>query len=73
MLYHPENGDGLRHDPLSTLVMPRPIGSISTVDDAGRRNSTPFALIDGIVDGRALEPIARIGYLNYTWIAEVHT
>jgi flavin reductase (DIM6/NTAB) family NADH-FMN oxidoreductase RutF len=46
MFYRPEDGHGLPHDPLSALVMPRPIGWISTVDVNGRRNLAPFALFN---------------------------
>ncbi len=46
MFYRPEDGHGLPHDPLSALVMPRPIGWISTVDAEGRRNLAPFALFN---------------------------
>ena len=30
-------------------------------------------LVDGMVDEHALEPMARLGYLNYTRVTEVHT
>lgn len=46
MFYRPEDGHGLPHDPLSALVMPRPIGWISTIDAEGRRNLAPFALFN---------------------------
>ncbi len=34
---------GLKHNPLNTLVSPRPIGWISTIDAAGRDNLAPFS------------------------------
>ena len=46
MFYRPEEGHGLPHDPLSALVMPRPIGWISSIDAGGRVNLAPFALFN---------------------------
>ena len=46
MFYRPEDGHGLPHDPMSALVMPRPVGWISSQDAAGRRNLAPFALFN---------------------------
>lgn len=46
MFYTPEKGHNLTHDPLSALVMPRPIGWISSLDGAGKRNLAPFALFN---------------------------
>jgi flavin reductase (DIM6/NTAB) family NADH-FMN oxidoreductase RutF len=34
---------GLRHDPINSLVAPRPIGWVSTIDGLGRRNLAPFS------------------------------
>ncbi|MEE8307208.1 MAG: flavin reductase family protein [Gammaproteobacteria bacterium] len=46
MFYRPEEGHGLPHDPLSALVMPRPIGWISSMDAEGHVNLAPFALFN---------------------------
>lgn len=46
MFYRPEQGHGLPHDPLSALVIPRPIGWISSLDKNGIRNLAPFALFN---------------------------
>ena len=46
MFYEPDKGHDLRHDPLSALVIPRPIGWISTIDKKGNRNLAPFALFN---------------------------
>lgn len=46
MFYRPEDGHGLPHDPMSALVMPRPVGWISSLDTEGRRNLAPFALFN---------------------------
>jgi len=36
----------LKHDPYSALVIPRPIGWISTLSESGVRNLAPFALFN---------------------------
>ena len=44
--YEPEQGHGLRHDPLNAIVAPRPIGWISTVSRAGVRNLAPYSFFN---------------------------
>lgn len=39
-------GHGLAHDPMNAIVGPRPIGWISTVDAAGRRNLAPYSFFN---------------------------
>lgn len=46
MFYKPEKGHNLKYDPLSAIVIPRPIGWISTIDKKGNRNLAPFALFN---------------------------
>lgn len=46
MFYRPELGHGLPHDPLNALVIPRPIGWISSLDKDGVPNLAPFALFN---------------------------
>ena len=46
MFYRTDENHGLTHDPLSALVMPRPIGWISSQDPSGHRNLAPFALFN---------------------------
>jgi flavin reductase (DIM6/NTAB) family NADH-FMN oxidoreductase RutF len=46
MFYEPARGHGLPHDPISALVIPRPIGWISTVGADGVFNLAPFALFN---------------------------
>lgn len=46
MFYEPEKGHGLPHDPINALVIPRPVGWISTVDVDGVVNLAPFALFN---------------------------
>ena len=41
--YDPRDGHGLPHDPIRSIVAPRPIGWMSTVDVEGRRNLAPFS------------------------------
>lgn len=44
--FEPKNGHGLAHDPLNSIVAPRPIGWISTLDKAGRRNLAPYSFFN---------------------------
>lgn len=44
--YEPARGHGLAHDPFNAIVGPRPIGWISTVDAAGRRNLAPYSFFN---------------------------
>ena len=46
MFYQPENGHGLPHDPINALVIPRPIGWVSSIDASGVSNLAPFALFN---------------------------
>ena len=45
-VYEPKNGHGLAHDPLNSIVVPRPIGWISTLDQEGRRNLAPYSFFN---------------------------
>jgi flavin reductase (DIM6/NTAB) family NADH-FMN oxidoreductase RutF len=44
--YDPRKGHGLPHDPIGSIVAPRPIGWISTHDGAGRRNLAPYSFFN---------------------------
>ncbi|MFM9827550.1 MAG: flavin reductase family protein [Sphingomonas sp.] len=44
--YEPVHGHGLAHDPLNSIVAPRPIGWISTVSAAGVRNIAPYSFFN---------------------------
>ena len=44
--YEPKTGHGLRHDPFNSIVGPRPIGWVSTVDREGRRNLAPYSFFN---------------------------
>lgn len=45
-----ENKHGLRHDPFKALVVPRPIGWISTLSPDGVLNLAPYSYFNGIAD-----------------------
>ena len=47
------NQHGMKYDPFKALVVPRPIGWVSTISDEGH------------VDTGATRPIARLGYMEY--------
>ena len=39
---------GLAQDPLKSLIVPRPIGWISTIDRQGRVNLAPYSFYNGV-------------------------
>ncbi len=48
MFYEPNQGHGLPHDPFKSLIVPRPIGWISSMDPEGRVNLAPYSFFNGI-------------------------
>lgn len=51
LFYSTEKRDhGLRHDPFKALVVPRPIGWVSTLDASGTPNLAPFSFFNAISD-----------------------
>jgi flavin reductase (DIM6/NTAB) family NADH-FMN oxidoreductase RutF len=51
MFYDTDAGDhGLPHNPFKSLVVPRPIGWISTLDGDGRPNLAPFSFFNAVSD-----------------------
>ncbi|MTC59764.1 flavin reductase family protein [Providencia rustigianii] len=44
--YQPKQGHGLPHDPIPSLIGPRPIGWISTCDKQGRTNLAPYSFFN---------------------------
>jgi flavin reductase (DIM6/NTAB) family NADH-FMN oxidoreductase RutF len=48
VFYEPRAGHGLPHNPFNALVMPRPIGWISTVDPDGEVNLAPYSFFNGV-------------------------
>jgi len=48
LFYEPKNGHGLAKNPFNSLVVPRPIGWISTVDGAGTVNLAPYSFFNAV-------------------------
>lgn len=49
MFYEPDKKNhGLPRDPFKSLVVPRPIGWISTVDEQGRPNLAPYSFFNAV-------------------------
>src|SRR5262249_46059022 len=46
----PHLGHRLAHDPFKSIVAPRPIGWISTIDEEGRVNLAPFSFFNGVCE-----------------------
>lgn len=44
--YQPSLGHGLPHDPLNAIIGPRPIGWISSCDNAGQLNLAPYSFFN---------------------------
>jgi len=44
--YEPSAGHGLPHDPLNSIIAPRPIGWISTLGRSGIRNLAPYSFFN---------------------------
>ena len=50
MFYETKDPHGLAHNPFKSLVVPRPIGWISSRDRAGRVNLAPFSYFNAVAD-----------------------
>jgi len=61
-VYEPAKGHGLAHDPFNSIVGPRPIGWISTVDRDGRRNLAPYSFFNGFNYKPPIVGFSSIGY-----------
>lgn len=61
-VYEPTNGHGLPHDPFNSIVGPRPIGWVSTVDGAGRRNLAPYSFFNAFNYHPPIVGFASIGW-----------
>jgi flavin reductase (DIM6/NTAB) family NADH-FMN oxidoreductase RutF len=48
MFYRPSEGHGLGRDPFNAIVVPRPIGWISSVSRDGRVNLAPFSFFNAV-------------------------
>jgi len=70
MFYDPAEGHGLPHDPLKALIVPRPIGWISTVDREGRPNLAPYSFFNAVSERPAIVMFASAGYKDSATNAE---
>ncbi len=61
MFYRPKDGHGLPHDPFKAIVVPRPIGWVSTLDAEGRANLAPYSFFNGCGDHPPLVMFAQSG------------
>jgi flavin reductase (DIM6/NTAB) family NADH-FMN oxidoreductase RutF len=61
MFYRPRDGHGLPHDPFKSIVVPRPIGWVSTLDREGRANLAPYSFFNGCGDHPPLVMFAQSG------------
>ena len=48
MFYEPKEGSGLPHNPLNAIVVPRPIGWISTLSAEGVPNLAPYSFFNAV-------------------------
>ncbi len=48
MFYRTQQGSGLHRDPLNAIVVPRPIGWISTLSTDGRANLAPYSFFNAV-------------------------
>ncbi|MDX1514657.1 MAG: flavin reductase family protein, partial [Gammaproteobacteria bacterium] len=48
MFYETTGPHGLKRDPFKSLVVPRPIGWISTLDNEGRANLAPYSFFNAV-------------------------
>ncbi|MGF7162563.1 flavin reductase (DIM6/NTAB) family NADH-FMN oxidoreductase RutF [Rhodoligotrophos appendicifer] len=46
MFYHSFEDSGLKHDPFKAMIVPRPIGWISTINEDGRPNLAPYSFFN---------------------------
>ncbi len=61
MFYRPRDGHGLPHDPFKAIVVPRPIGWISTLDAQRRPNLAPYSFFNGCGDHPPMVMFAQTG------------
>jgi flavin reductase (DIM6/NTAB) family NADH-FMN oxidoreductase RutF len=59
--YEPVNGHGLKHDPFASIVGPRPIGWISTIDDEGVLNLAPHSFFNAFNYSPPIIGFASVG------------
>jgi len=60
--YEPANGHGLRHNPLNSIIAPRPIGWISSVSADGINNLAPYSFFNAFNYVPPIIGFSSIGY-----------
>ena len=73
MFYEPREGHGLAHNPFKALVVPRPIGWISTVDPEGRVNLAPYSFYNAVSEFPPMETTLIDGELAFRQHSGGHT
>ena len=58
MFYRTDQPHGMKHNPFKSLVVPRPIGWVSSLDAQGRGNLAPFSFFNAVA---AAPPIVVLG------------
>lgn len=59
MFYKTDEHHGLKHNPFKALIVPRPIGWVSSKSKAGDLNLAPFSFFNGMADN---PPIVAMGF-----------
>ena len=60
--YRPEAGHGLKHDPFNSIIAPRPIGWVSTVNALGQANLAPYSFFNAFNYRPPIIGFSSIGY-----------
>jgi flavin reductase (DIM6/NTAB) family NADH-FMN oxidoreductase RutF len=60
--YEPSQGHGLRHDPLTAIIAPRPIGWISTISAESVANLAPYSFFNAFNYYPPIVGFASIGW-----------
>ncbi len=61
MFYKPGEPHGLPHGPFKSLIVPRPIGWVSTVSSDGHVNLAPYSFFNGVSEPPAMVMFATNG------------
>jgi flavin reductase (DIM6/NTAB) family NADH-FMN oxidoreductase RutF len=61
MFYATHEPHGLKYNPFKALIVPRPIGWISTLNASGRVNLAPFSFFNGVADQPPIVVIGCVG------------
>ena len=69
-IYAPADGHRLPHDPFKSIVGPRPIGWISTLDAAGVRNLAPYSFFNAFCDTPPIVGFSSVGWKHSVANAE---